>query len=86
MLAILIARPKIEIPEGMTYKNNKVFDKSEGQKNSLNVFELANSLAEALASGAPEMHELSGWENENGNMKIYFTESCPSVAMELQIS
>jgi len=86
MLAILIARPKIEIPEGMTYKNNKVFDKSEGQKNSLNVFELANSLAEALASGAPEMHELSGWENENGNMKIYFTECCPSVAMELQIS
>jgi hypothetical protein len=86
MLAILIARPKMKIPEGMTYKNNKVFENSEGEKNSFNVYKSANSLAEALASGAPEMDELSGWEDENGNMKIYFTESFPSVAMELPIS
>lgn len=86
MLAILIARPKRKIPEGMSYKTGKAYEKPDGEENVLSVYKLANSMAEALASGAPEMDELSGWEDENGNMKIYFTESFPPVAMELPIS
>lgn len=67
----------------MSYMNINAYEKAEGQKNTLDVYEQANSLAEALASGAPEMDGLSAWEDEDGCMKIYFTEACPSIAMEL---
>lgn len=69
----------------MSYKTPGAFEKKEGEKDTINVDELANTLAEGLASGAPDIDDLSAWESKSGKMKIFLTEAFPTVAMDLTI-